>query len=304
MKRKRTHKWRYILPALLLVALAVCLWPMLSHSSGPSETALALRPHRLTLLTWNTHQMGQFKKPAENEVLHYLMQQEADIICLQEVDVYKTSEFLTLAEVKEVLSKKYPYSYIDFAVYNSRRQFGNMVWSKYPLTNKHTVDYEIRANLSSCCDIVIGSDTMRLIVNHLESNRFDRTDLAPEDSTTYDQLRHSAEKLGRKWETASTRRKAQAKVVRKEIEASPYPIIVVGDFNDIALSATYRIIAKGLHDAWLETSWFKWGATCEKLGFGLRIDYILCSDPLLPFSCDVKETNGSDHRPVVATLAW
>ena len=304
MRKKRTHKWRYILSALLLMGLIVCLWPMLSHGSGPTETALALRPHRLTLLTWNTHQMGQFKKPKENEVLHYLMQQDADIICLQEVDVYKTPEFLTLAEVKEVLSEKYPYSYIDFAVYNSRRQFGNMVWSKYPLINKHTVEYEIRANLSSRCDVVVGADTIRLIVNHLESNRFDKTDLTTEDSTTYSQLRHSAEKLGRKWERASVRRKTQAKAVRKEIEASPYSVIVTGDFNDIALSSTYRTIAKGLHDAWLETSWLRWGATCEKIGLGVRIDYILTDPTIIPISCVVPQVTGSDHRPVVATLAW
>ena len=40
----------------------------------------------ITILTWNTGRMGEFKKPAQNEVLHYLCAQDADIICLQEVD--------------------------------------------------------------------------------------------------------------------------------------------------------------------------------------------------------------------------
>ena len=81
--------------------------------------------------------MGDFKKPDQNEVLHYLLQQQdADIICLQEVDVYKNAKYLTLPEVKKELGKKYQYSYLDFSVYDKRHQFGTMVWSKYPLINK------------------------------------------------------------------------------------------------------------------------------------------------------------------------
>lgn len=276
----------------------------MSHGNGPSETELALRPQRLTLLTWNTHQMGQFRKPATNDVLRYLSQQDADVICLQEVDVYKTPDFLTLPEVKQVLGAKYPYSYIDFSVYNKRRQFGNMVWSRYPLINKRTVDYPIRANLSSRCDIVVGSDTIRLIVNHLESNRFERKDLEQPDSISYEGLKASARRLEQKWDTASVRRHEQARVVRKEIEQSPYPVIVAGDFNDIALSYTYYHISRGLHDAWLETSWGRWGATCRKGGLGVRIDYILTSPTIIPVNCKVVHTSGSDHLPVVATLAW
>ena len=53
--------------------------------------------------------MGQFVKPEKNEVLHYLLQQDADVICLQEVDVYKDAKYLTLPDVKQTLNKKYRY---------------------------------------------------------------------------------------------------------------------------------------------------------------------------------------------------
>ena len=81
----------------------------------------------ITILTWNTGRMGQFEKPEKNEVLHYLLTQDADVVCLQEVDVYKSEEFLTLPDVKRTLRNKYPYSYIDFAIYNKRHQYGTMV---------------------------------------------------------------------------------------------------------------------------------------------------------------------------------
>ena len=292
MERKRPHIFRYLFLLALLIAVIVCLWPMISHKSAPSAAKLADKPHRLTVLTWNTARMGGFAKPDKNQVLQFLLSQDADVICLQEVDVYKSNRFLTLPEVKKALSSKYPYSYIDFSIYNNRHQYGTMVWAKYPLINKQSIHYESNGNLSNQCDIVVNIDTIRLFNNHLESYKFTREDL--------DDMGHMRDK----WEHATPIRNNQAREVRKHIDASPYPVIVVGDFNAIPLSFAYRHISNGLHDAWLETSWFQWGATCQKRGFGLRIDYILSSPSLLPVSCLVSPAAGSDHQPLIATLAW
>ena len=80
-------------------------------------------------------------KPADNEVLQYLLSQDADVVCLQEVDVYKDVKYLTLPDVRQTLGSKYPYSYLDFSVYNKRHQYGTMVWSKYPLIHKQSIHY-------------------------------------------------------------------------------------------------------------------------------------------------------------------
>lgn len=249
--------------------------------------------------------MGGFAKPEKNEVLQYLLSQDADVVCLQEVDVYKDAQYLTLPDVKQTLGRKYPYSYIDFSVYNKRHQFGTMVWSKYPLINKQSIHYETRGNLSNRCDVVVGKDTLRLINNHLESYNFTPADLADADSLrTYKGLQSTLKRLLQKWERAIPLRNAQAQVVRTEIESSPYPVIVAGDFNSIAFSYAYWHISKGLTDAWRVTHPWGWGATCEKKGWGLRIDYILCSPSIAPIQCDVPHPSGSDHWPVVATLTW
>ena len=159
----------------------------------------------ITVLTWNTGRMGEFKKPEKNEVIQYLMSQDADVICLQEVDVYKDAQFLTLPEVRQTLSKKYPYSYIDFSVYNKRHQYGTMVWAKYPLINKQSIHYETQGNLSNRCDMVVGKDTLRIINNHLESYKLESEDLKDVD------------RIEAKWKRAIPLRNAQARVVRREI---------------------------------------------------------------------------------------
>lgn len=246
----------------------------------------------LSVLTWNTARMGGFAKPEKNEVLRYLLAQNADVVCLQEVDVYKDAKYLTLPDVKQVLSKKYPYSYIDFSVYNKRHQYGTMVWSKYPLVNKKSIHYETDGNISNRCDIVVGRDTIRLFNNHLESYKFTTEDM------------QDVEHMREKWSRAIPLRNKQAQVVRAEIDASPHPVIVVGDFNSVPLSYAYWCLSSGLHDAWSETHSWEWGATYSYKGIGLRIDYILCSDPIHPKSCVIPNAKGSDHKPVVATLAW
>ena len=260
----------------------------------------------ITVLTWNTGRMDFAHKPAQNEVLQYLLNQDADVVCLQEVDVYKDAKYLTLPDVKKTLGQKYPYSYIDFSIYNQRHQFGTMVWAKYPLINKQSIHYESEGNLSNRCDIVVGTDTFRLINNHLESYRFTHDDIAEaEDKGGYEGLIASLKRLKAKWDRAVPLRNNQAKVVRTEIEQSPYPVIVAGDFNAPAWSFAYRHISEGLHDAWTDTHYlWQWGATCEKRGYGVRIDYILCSDPLRPVTAAVSDASGSDHKPVIATLKW
>ena len=280
---------------MLVVLVFLCLLPTVSHGTGPSESELANKPHRLRVLTWNTGRMGGFLKPKTNKVLRYLIEeQDADVICLQEVDVYKDKQYLTLDDVRETLRAKYPYSYTDFSIYkNGRHKYGTMVWSKYPILNKKPIRYESRANLSNQCDIVVDTDTIRIINNHLESYRFEAEDM--------DDMSNMRSKM----ERSTPLRIKQSRTVRRMIEASPYPTIVAGDFNAIPLSYTYLHIKRGLHDAFLETSWFKTGPTCKKKGIGMRIDYLLSTSSLIPVCCEVDyKATGSDHWPVAATFAW
>ena len=303
---KRRHSiFGSLLSLLFMCAVIGGIWYLIKPYMSKHKQESVEFTHHLSILTWNTARMGGFKKPGENQVLQLLSRQDADIICLQEVDVYKNNRFLTLQDVRDVLGRKYPYSYLDFSIYDRRHQFGTMVWSRYPLIHKNSIRYETNANLSNRCDVVIGKDTLRLINNHLESYSFTPEDIAEiEQQRNYEGLKSSARKLESKWSRALPIRNKQAQMVREEIDRSPYPVVVVGDFNSIAWSYAYWHISKGLHDAWKESGRGRLGATCEKRGIGIRIDYILCSDPLLPEQCTVLPLSGSDHHPVCATLGW
>ena len=283
---------------MLSLLLIWALYSLVSHCIRPPKETY---DHTLKVMTYNTHAMMIGEKLAEKKkMLQYLNNQGADIVCLQEVLVYKNPSRLTLPALREAMSN-YPYTYYDFKRYNSHRQFGNVVFSRYPLTNKNTIRYESQSNISSQCDVQVGDQTIRLIVNHLESYGLVREDLQF-DTLSMAEIKNSS--LVQKLQHAGKLRHQQAREVKRSIRQSPYPVVVVGDFNAIPLSYVYWKVKLGLRDCFLESSFGQLGNTIKKGPLGIRIDYILCSRKMTPIKCEVDRVRYSDHFPVCATIGW
>ena len=279
----------------------VLLWVLYSLVSHQISKPNKQFNHTLKVMTYNTHAMMIGESLASKKaMLKYINSQDADIVCLQEVLVYKNPARLTLPALREAMSN-YPYTYFDFKRYNSTRQFGNVVFSRYPLKNKNTIRYESQSNISSQCDVLVGSDTLRLIVNHLESYGLVKEDLQF-DTQSMAEIKNSS--LVQKLHHAGKLRHQQAREVKRSIRQSPHPVVVVGDFNAIPLSYVYWKVKFGLRDCFLESSFGRLGNTYKKGPLGIRIDYILCSRQLTPTQCEVDKIEYSDHFPVSATIGW
>ena len=292
---KRIKRIVTIMLSLLLIWV---LYSLVSHRIRQPKEEF---DHELKVMTYNTHAMMIGEKLASKmEMLRYINNQDADVVCLQEVLVYKNPARLTLPALREAMSN-YPYTYYDFKRYNSHRQFGNVVFSRYPLTNKNTIRYESQSNISSQCDVQVGDQTIRLIVNHLESYGLVKEDLHF-DTLSMAEIKNSS--LVQKLQHAGKLRHQQAREVKRSIRQSPHPVVVVGDFNAIPLSYVYWKIKFGLRDCFLESSFGKLGSTIQKGPIGIRIDYILCSRRLTPIKCEVDRVKYSDHFPVFATIGW
>ncbi len=83
--------------------------------------------------------------------------------------------------------------------------------------------------------------------------------------------------------------------------ASPYRVIVCGDFNDGAMSYTYRTIGRRLDDTFVEAAR---GMTNTYRGFFnlLRIDFIMVDRGFEVQSYESPRLGVSDHYPVVSRL--
>ena len=293
------RKIKIICWSLLAIVVLWLAWSLLSHRMPWQE--YSQMPHELKVLTYNTQGMAVDKYlDTKLEMLEYINELDADVVCLQEVLVYKKGDRLTLPMMREAM-KNYPYTYFDFKLYNSRRQFGNVVFSRYPLVNKQTIPFESKANISSQCDMVVDGDTIRLVVNHLESFYLNDDDL---DLSDLDVSNIQENSLVRKLVRSNRLRHDQVSVLREAIRQSPHPVIAVGDFNSLPISWVYWRMNLSMRDCFAESSVGKYGSAYQRRGMSARIDYIFTSRKLKPISCEVGDAEYSDHYPVMATIGW
>lgn len=96
-------------------------------------------------------------------------------------------------------------------------------------------------------------------------------------------------------------RAIQSELVKKQINASAYPAIITGDFNDVPSSYTYQQIATGWKDAFLEKG-FGVGDTYLGISPTLRIDYIFANSRWDIKAWEQIDENLSDHHMIMADL--
>jgi len=94
----------------------------------------------------------------------------------------------------------------------------------------------------------------------------------------------------------------QVTFVMERLETLGGPAIVAGDFNTIPGTPAHRTACRHLNDA-ARLAGDRTG-TRRTMGWPMRIDYIYASAHFHCERYEVLSAEGSDHRPVVATLSW
>ena len=300
------HKWY----ALLSLALITLSWPKVRTcfplNLNPSTELAADSVRTLRLLTYNTRMLGGMERhTAEkpNPVLRHVAASEADVVCLQEFGVARG--YVTERDVRRALAD-YPYHHIYYKNDRGTRRMGIATFSKYPIVGRGTVDFPSRYNEAIRTDIAVGGDTVRVINCHLESNRLTEKDKAmPAELRRNFDAEHLTDvtaHLSRKLATAYRARAVQADRVADEVDGSPYPVLVCGDFNDVPLSYAYTRVRGRLQDAF-EATGFGMGFTFHDDWMRFRIDYVLCDSAFIPMQLVRDRVPYSDHYPLLCTLA-
>jgi len=270
-------------------------FPINFGSKKPIEKTVKVLSYNVMQFLFVTPKSGEI-----HPILKYIQRNDPDIICLQETGPEFVKVTVSNKEARKIL-KSYPYVCSGAG----ENRYSVVLLSKYPVIHYHRIDYKSQSNSSYQYDIKIGEDTIRLINNHLESNKLNSeekdkyTDLITNRES--EQLTEVAAVLGNKVGNASSIRANQADSVSKVVKASPYKTIVCGDFNDVPGSYTYRTVRKGLLDSWVENG-RGWGNTFHENLFLFRIDFILHSPDIKSFQTKVDKVKYSDHYPIWANL--
>ncbi len=241
-------------------------------------------------------------KNSEKRVLDFLKAQKPDILCIQEFFILGKPDHEEQV-INEALGGKY-YTHVKIISSGKNRYYGIATYSKFPIIMKGEIIHPGSSSLSIFSDIVVNKDTFRLFNNHLQSFRLKSMERSFFEEMT---ISDDKEKLGEIRSISASLKKGfvlraiQAQVVKSQINLSPYPVIVAGDFNDTPVSYSYRLIRKGLNDAFV-TSGYGAGFTYKGNYPPNRIDYILYDNALESRLFNIIKVRYSDHYPVVAWL--
>ncbi len=276
----------------------------------------------MRIMSWNVAQFDimKFKEsPATfNKMIRLINDYQPDIACFQEMvsgdtladlnnTYYRKYSFYSVFSFLHQL--KFPYYFYSYQYrdnFLSQQHFGKIIFSRYPIINKQTIrnfPYSYNSNFQYA-DIVKGTDTIRVFNCHLQSLRLSSTNLGyiQNPSIKTDTDIEQSKNLISKFKTAFQKRMLQADRVRIEIDKSPYPVIVCGDFNDVPNSYPYEKIGKGLQDAFVRKG-AGIGRTFSGISPTLRIDNIFVDKrySVQQFTRIAKKL--SDHFPIITDIS-
>lgn len=238
-----------------------------------------------------------------DSIFDFIKNTNSDIICLQEF----TSVSNDLDAFMDKFSQSVNASSYHFQKYlaNANRQPGTLcliTTSKHPIVQRCAIESD-NYRFGMYTDMVVHSDTIRVFNLHLQSTNIKSKDIDfVNDILHSDHRQEKSKSIYGRLRIAFVQRAKQALRVQKEIQQSPYPVIVCGDFNDTPGSFSYHNIAKNLKDSFLESG-KGFGKTYNGNLPYMRIDYILHDDHFSANDFHVYHNYYSDHFPISTYLS-
>lgn len=232
------------------------------------------------------------------EVLEYLKQSGADIVCLQE---YNFTNGKYVDKINEVMHR---WAHFDTAFVGKTNCLA--ICSRFPIIRKEPVTKDFVGHGGIAYYLRMEDDTIVVINNHFASNTISKEDKelyesmvrTPKEVNMKSNIFYFAEKLGK----ASEQRAAQGDSLSYYIKGVKYPVIVCGDFNDSPLSYVHNILTDDLQDAYVASACGP-GISYHESGMFFRLDNILCSKEWTSFDAKVDNSiAASDHYPIFAFL--
>lgn len=246
----------------------------------------------LKLVSYNVGLFAHGDTPADrltaaDSVSRWLLDQDADLICLQEF--YLPSH----VPIDTWLRRHFPSYKAEYYVFTGKKgHFGNVTLSRRPIAGKGMLHFDRSTNLALWTDVRLDSATVRVYNCHFESYNISISNLITKDG--------AVEETEQKMRRSITERPKQVNEVLQDIDRAPVRSLVAGDFNDNPLSYTYYRLLRGRHDSFVKAG-TGFGATYRTLWPLLRIDYILYPEGLEAVSRTVPHVKYSDHYPIIAT---
>ena len=301
------HDKRFILSLVLVILGTGKIFSIVQINFSSEKEEVLKDEGYLKVMSFNVRLFDLYNwfhnTETRQKIFAFLKKESPDIICIQEF--YTSDKKDPSFRNKDTLHHylKAAFSQLEYTVsLHKTDHWGIATFSKYPIVGKGAKHFAKRGgNIFISSDIKVGDDTIRVINTHLESIHFGWSDYKfiqnlNNDDVEQDELKGSLT-IVRRLRKAFIKRAAQVEVLKDSIKASPYPLIVCGDFNDTPSSYTYSVLTENLNDAF-KISGNGSGKTYAGPFPSFRIDYIFHDKRISSAAYRTIKEKLSDHYPV------
>ena len=183
--------------------------------------------NRLKIVTYNVHSFGnEITGFSAKEFAEMMNKEETDVLCFQE---YRGNGDFTEQDLQNTYAKIFPYSFIPEGL-------SQAIYSRYPIKQSQTIEFPNTNNGAIWADLDVKGMTIRIINVHMQTTNFDRMrSKAAQARGAQDEEQERAIYLdySDNFRENTVRRAGQAEQISSLINATEYPLIVCGDFNDL-----------------------------------------------------------------------
>lgn len=260
------------------------------------------------MLTYNLqlfrHSNNKDPQPTIDSVRNFIFKYQPDVICFQEYSTYLRKRWQQKL-TQNLADSGYKYYHVSIIRKTDNEAQGMAIFSKFPIVGKGSISLRKISKLNGCiyADVILPQDTFRIYNLHLQSNLIKTEEYSYMNEVKDDSYlqRLVVIRVLRKIKEAVIKRSQQAAGISEAIRQSPYPAILMGDFNDPPSSYVYRLLKNQLNDPFVAAGSGR-GSTYNGPLPAFRIDYLLHDKRLNTEGYYQLDPDYSDHFPVMADL--
>ncbi len=243
-------------------------------------------------------------KKIKTDIIGFLINEDADIVCLQEYHSIGSQLYEPTKEIKDTLNAV-SYYYESYFNPKHNQLTGLIIFSKYKAVNKGRLKFKGSRTFGIFTDVVVGTDTIRVFNIHFASIKLVPADIdfvITQGTESGNEFKTHSFEIYNKLGFAFKLRERQLNYLSKIIISTKYKIILCGDFNDTPSSWVYAQLSGPLNDAFVKKGTGIGSTYAGQLPL-LRIDYIFTDEGLRTVGFTRHDFERSDHNPVSAILS-
>lgn len=278
-----------------------------------TEFQIQKKPGEIRVMSWNVELFNilHYKDQPEKKqrIIDLINKYDPDIACFQEMVAGDNKKAINyFPDILQALKfKDYFYSYGVKNDFDKYHHFGIIIFSKFPIIRKQTLVNKPDSYNSTFqfVDVARKEDTFRIFNVHLQSLKFSQENLNYLDKGTVPSEGNISESKNiiYKIKLGVLKRASQANFIKDEMNHSPYPVIICGDFNDVPVSYSYEKIGDGMKNAFVEKG-SGVSRTFSSISPTLRIDNIFTDQKFKIMDYTRIKKSYSDHFPIIADLEY